>query len=140
MDSHAKTGARRGAKAVISSTSKVLLVREQHSDGQMFWTLPGGGVRPHESLVDGIRREMREELCCDPVINGTVGEFWYAHRSSSEELSRYTVFSCALVSFARPVRTENILEARWVTPGRLPAKTIPQVRALIQNLDHESDT
>ncbi len=40
---------RTGAKALVTSAAKVLLVRERHADGQPFWTLPGGGVHSHEA-------------------------------------------------------------------------------------------
>lgn len=121
---------------MISSSSRVLLVGERHSDGQPFWTLPGGGVRPRESLVAGLRRELLEELRCDPVVGEPVAEFWYAHRSSMDTVSRYTVFSCSVDATVRPARSEGILAAKWVAPGRLPVGTIPQVRRLLQEPTH----
>lgn len=134
-DDHEETkperAVRRGAKAVISSGSRVLLLREQHSNGQAFWTLPGGGVRSRESPAEGLRRELLEELRCDSVVTDTVGTIWYSHHGSSTAVSRYTVFSCLVVHPTRPVRSEGILEARWVAPERLPARTIPQVRQLL---------
>lgn len=131
-DTHTAPSVRRGAKAIVTSSSRVLLVRERHSDGQLFWTLPGGGVRPRESLAAGLRRELLEELRCDAVVGERVAAFWYAHRSSVDVLSRYTVFSCAVDATVRPVRSEGILAAKWVAPGRLPVGTIPQVRRLLQ--------
>lgn len=137
-DTHARPSVRRGAKAMISSSSRVLLVRERHSDGRSFWTLPGGGVRPRESLVAGLRRELLEELRCDAVVGEPVAAFWYAHRCSVADASRYTVFSCAVDATVRPARSEGILAAKWVAPGRLPVGTIPQVRRLLQEPTHVS--
>jgi ADP-ribose pyrophosphatase YjhB (NUDIX family) len=39
--------------------SRVLLVRQ--TAGQKLWTLPGGKVRPRESLQEGLLREVLEE-------------------------------------------------------------------------------
>jgi len=35
---------RRGAKALVATDRRVLLIRERHADGTAFWTLPGGGL------------------------------------------------------------------------------------------------
>lgn len=125
---------RRGAKAVVSSSSRVLLVRERHSDGRPFWTLPGGGVRSEESLVEGLRRELVEELCCDPVVGRRMATFWYAHQQPRDRVSHYTVFPCAVTGTVRPVPDEGILEVAWVAPDRPPAGTLPQVKHLLGGL------
>ncbi|WP_299334202.1 NUDIX hydrolase [Haloplanus sp.] len=122
---------RRGAKAVVSSSSRVLLVRERHSDGRPFWTLPGGGVHPEESLIEGLRRELVEELCCVPVVGRPTSTFWYAHHRPRDVVSHYTVFRCSVPGAVRPVKGEGILAARWVAPDRPPAGTLPQVRHLL---------
>jgi ADP-ribose pyrophosphatase YjhB (NUDIX family) len=44
---------------VQDSESRVLLVRQ--TAGQKLWTLPGGKVRPRESLQDALLRELFEE-------------------------------------------------------------------------------
>jgi ADP-ribose pyrophosphatase YjhB (NUDIX family) len=44
---------------VQDSESRVLLVRQ--TAGQKLWTLPGGKVRPRESLQDALLREVFEE-------------------------------------------------------------------------------
>lgn len=122
---------RRGAKAIISSGARVVLVREEHSDGRSFWTLPGGGVRSRESPCEGLRRELLEELRCDSIVTDTVGTFWYSHYSTLDVASCYTVFLCSVIPPLRPVRSEGVLESKWVTPDNLPPKTIPQVRQLL---------
>jgi 8-oxo-dGTP diphosphatase len=127
---------RRGAKAVVSSPSRVLLVRERHSDGRPFWTLPGGGVETGESLVDGLRRELAEELRCDPVVGDALSTFWYAHLGSPRTLSRYTAFSCSIPGDVRPARSEGILDSAWFAPDELPARTLPQVRFLLRDDAH----
>jgi 8-oxo-dGTP pyrophosphatase MutT (NUDIX family) len=121
---------RRGAKALITTGERVLLVKERHADGTTFWTLPGGGVEPGESGVAALRRELAEELSCHAAVGDRVDRTVYAHRSDDRTLSLYDVYSCRLCSRVRPVPGEGILDARWVEPGDLPARTIPQVRSL----------
>jgi len=121
---------RTGAKALVTSGRSVLLVRERHSDGTPFWTLPGGGVCTHETLREGLHRELLEELRCQANIADPVSTFWYAHDSLGEALSAYTVFDCALLSEPEPNHDEGVFESRWVEPDDLPPATLPQVRYL----------
>jgi 8-oxo-dGTP pyrophosphatase MutT (NUDIX family) len=110
----------------------VLLVEERHASGGRFWTFPGGGVRPGESLVDGLRRELCEEVRCDPVVQNVLSSYWYAHESVDGVVSLTTVFSCALRDRVNPVRSEGIVDTTWALPGDLPPETLPQVRQTIE--------
>ncbi|MDS0281814.1 NUDIX hydrolase [Haloarcula onubensis] len=123
---------RSGAKALVTSGHAVLLVRERHSDGTPFWTLPGGGVCAHENPVEGLRRELVEELGCRSRVDDPVSTFWYAHDSHEATVSMYTVFECSLLSEPVPNHGEGVFEARWVEPDSLPPATLPQVRYLCQ--------
>lgn len=107
---------RRGAKALVAMRTRVLLIKERHGDGSPFWTLPGGGVPPGESPVEGLRRELGEELGCSVHVGDVVTRFWYAHQSRRNVLTRYTVFSSTLASAVRPDAAEGVLDFRWVPP------------------------
>lgn len=124
---------RSGAKALATSDCAVLLVRERHSDGTPFWTLPGGGVCAHETPTEGLRRELAEELDCRARIDDPVSTFWYAHDSLDASVSVYTVFDCSLLTEPEPDPAEGIFEARWAEPDALPPATLPQVRYLCAN-------
>src|SRR5688500_4552235 len=52
---------RPAGKAVIVREGRLLAIGNRGEDG-VFYTLPGGGQEPGESLVDCVRRECREEL------------------------------------------------------------------------------
>lgn len=56
---------------IIRRGDEILLVRESlGAAGELFWSLPGGGVEDGELLHEALRREMREEtglLVGDPV-------------------------------------------------------------------------
>ncbi|MEE1797134.1 NUDIX hydrolase [Streptomyces sp. JV176] len=56
---------------IIRRDDEILLVRESlGTDGEMLWSLPGGGVEDGELLHEALRRELQEEtglLVGDPV-------------------------------------------------------------------------
>lgn len=124
---------RQGVKAIISSSDRVLLLKERHTGGGEFWTLPGGGVRPREFPVDGLQRELREELDCESTVEGKISSFWYAHQSPPPRVSVYTVFSCSVTSDLRPNRREGVIETRWVDPERPPPGTLLGVRRVLRD-------
>lgn len=127
---------RRGAKAIVSSRSRVLLVKERHADRGTFWTLPGGGVRPQESLIGAVRRELDEELCCRSVVHAPVSTFWYAHLNPPPTVTLYTAFDCSVLSAVQPARSEGILDSAWVTPDEPPVDTLLPVRRLLRTHTH----
>lgn len=124
---------RTGAKALLTSDRRVLLVRERHDDGTSFWTLPGGGIDTDETPREGLRRELVEELRCRSRIGAPVSTFWYAHESLPETVSRYMVFECSLLSAPEPNSSEGVVESRWVDPRTPPTGTLPQVRHICRH-------
>lgn len=124
---------RYGAKALLSTTERVLIIKERHADGSPFWTLPGGGTEPGESLRETLHRELTEELRCRATVIGPVTSFCYAHSGCSGRMSQYTVFDCRLRSSAIPNVVEGIYESRWVRADQIPTTTLPQVRQLIES-------
>ena len=54
-----------GVGAVIIKEGKILLVKRANEPNKGRWSVPGGLVRKGESLVDALKREIREELNVD---------------------------------------------------------------------------
>jgi 8-oxo-dGTP diphosphatase len=53
--------------ALLGWNDRVLLCRHE-KPGKEYWLLPGGGVNSGETLLDGLRRELREEIgIFDPI-------------------------------------------------------------------------
>lgn len=60
-------------RAIVLHDGKLLCVKLKPYKGAVsgakdYWCLPGGGLDPRESLVDGVRREMVEETGIEPVV------------------------------------------------------------------------
>jgi 8-oxo-dGTP diphosphatase len=50
-----------GVGAVVVSRGRALLVKRGHEPAMGQWSIPGGRVKPGETLHDAVRREIREE-------------------------------------------------------------------------------
>lgn len=59
----------RAAAIILNEKNELLVLRQQNpTNGFEWWTLPGGGMEPEESVIDTIVREVEEEchLRCRP--------------------------------------------------------------------------
>ena len=65
-------GFRVAVNAVIEREGRVLLARRRDSG---WWNLPGGGVEPGESVAEGLRREMLEEIGVEVEIVRLTGVY-----------------------------------------------------------------
>lgn len=64
---------RLAAYAVIVDDRDRLLLALWNEPAERLWTLPGGGVDLHESIEDGVVREVREETGYDVELDGLLG-------------------------------------------------------------------
>ena len=56
-------------RAIIYRDGKILAVKHKHGDEiSFYYAAPGGGLDPHESLTDGLIRELREETGIDAEV------------------------------------------------------------------------
>lgn len=122
---------RLGAKALITSAEGVLVIEERHADGTPFWTLPGGGIHPCETLGDCVRREVAEELQCRIRVEDTASLCRYVHRSRPE-ISLYAVFRGSLLSDPVPNPGEGITDIAWVPRTSPPSNLLSPFRRLFE--------
>jgi 8-oxo-dGTP pyrophosphatase MutT (NUDIX family) len=63
-------GRRINVRAIIYLDGKLLAVKHIGPNGEAapYYAVPGGGLDPHESLHDGLRRELMEELGIDAKV------------------------------------------------------------------------
>ena len=103
-----------GVKGVILNPlldRRILLIRNTYGD-RMLWNLPGGGYSPtRESAESAIRRELREELCVNPVSVRVLGEYLTAAEGKRDTV---TIYLCQITSDVVDANCE-ISEFKWVS-------------------------
>ncbi|WP_311173554.1 NUDIX domain-containing protein [Halobellus ordinarius] len=128
---------RRGAKALVTSRGRALLVKERRSDGSSFWSLPGGGVERDESTQECLKREIVEEIRCWSSVGSAVDSCIYCH-TNRPAATVYTVFEVTLETNPEPNPTEGIVDHAWRRPTDLPTTTLLPIAKVVANaVPHE---
>ncbi len=116
-----------GAMCVIErSDGSLLLVRNSYRRG---WGFPGGLLNRGETPFDAVRRETREEIGVDVVLDDNP-KVVVEPRSRRVDII-FTGRPAAETNEPRP-RSPEILEARWFPPATLPDLQSEAVSALIE--------
>lgn len=116
------------ASALIMQNDAILLVEFNNKTG-LHYNLPGGGVDPGESIVEGLRREVKEETCADVVVGDVAfvleyepkrNQFW-----AGDTHSLTLIFACQLIGSVTPRLPErpdpNQTAVKWVSLSALPS-------------------
>ncbi len=119
------------AAALILHEGRYLITRRKagvHLEG--LWEFPGGKREQGESLVECLRREVREELGIE--VTGPV-LFQIIRHDYPEKAVELHFFRCSIQDGQpRPLGCDDL---RWVTPEELPRFPLPLAdRPLVQAL------
>jgi 8-oxo-dGTP pyrophosphatase MutT (NUDIX family) len=126
---------RTAARAVVlDAARRVLLVHFDFGPDEELprglWACPGGGIEPHETPANGLRRELREELGLD--IRDVGPPIWHKEHifpiSSAWDGQRDTFYLVEVSAFdpcptlsAADLRAEHVDAIRWWTLAELEA-------------------
>jgi 8-oxo-dGTP diphosphatase len=106
--------------AVVERGARFLVTRRQagvHLEG--YWEFPGGKCEAGESLVDCLRREVREELGVDAVVHEEL--FTITHEYPERTVALH-FFRCDVHGEPAPALGQ---EMRWVTRAELATLPFP---------------
>lgn len=101
---------------VVLEGERVLLVKRAQPPRQGEWSLPGGRLELGESLVDGVRREVKEETGLEVAVGPMVEVFDRVHRDDAGAIRYHFV----IVDFlCRPIggtlaAGDDASDVRWV--------------------------
>ena len=80
-----------GVGAVIVRGDRALVIKRGHEPRKGEWSLPGGLVELGESLVDAVRREIKEETDLDVAPGPIIETFDRVHRDEQGRIRYHFV-------------------------------------------------
>lgn len=98
--------------AVIEKDGKYLLVQEAQEKCRGKWNLPAGHLDSGETMVDGAKREVREETGCTVELTGVCQ---IGSRMKEGEVFASVIFTAELVREEISLDPAEILDARWLS-------------------------
>ena len=107
--------------AVFNGSGQVLLVQRGRPPGKGSWGLPGGMLELGETLVEGVRREVREECGVEVEIGDLVATFEPIVRDDTGRIEYHYVvidFWAKYLS-GEAVAQDDADAVAWVDPAEL---------------------
>jgi 8-oxo-dGTP diphosphatase len=121
--------------AAIIRDGKVLVVRRARPPAMGVYTLPGGGVELGETLVEAVKREVREETSLDIHPVGLAGYREAIARDALGRVERHFVilpFAARWIA-GEPLLSEELSEAHWIEPpAMVQLATTPGLAAVVE--------
>ncbi|MDO8552607.1 MAG: NUDIX domain-containing protein [bacterium] len=102
---------------IVDSKGRVLLCHRRDYD---LWNLPGGGLDTGESVLDGVKREVKEETGLNVEVMKLVGV--YTKESKNEMVFS---FVCA-VTGGQITLNDEADKIEYFEINKLPANTVPK--------------
>lgn len=121
--------------AVVSYQDKILITqRPADKKHPGLWEFPGGKIEKNEAPVDGLKRELIEELGLD-VHNCQIYELIYHCYDDGPVL--LMVYRCQ--AHTTTVQHFDVADHAWITPGQLKEfDMLPADKDLIDKLINET--
>lgn len=122
----------RAAAVIINDKNELLVLRQKNPQtGFEWWTLPGGGMEPEESVIDTIVREVEEEcnVKCRPTKLLYVSEYVdysiNTHHLGMFFLTLVDDIENLKVGYDPEVTEQYIKECRFISKEELKKSGIP---------------
>jgi 8-oxo-dGTP diphosphatase len=121
--------------AIVEDRGRYFVTRRQkgvHLEG--LWEFPGGKIEPGESLENGLRRELKEELGTEATVGEEIFTVTHDYQDRCVELH---FLSCTFLNAPVPLLGQ---EMRWVPRAELRSLEFPPAdEELIRVLESGND-
>ena len=103
---------------IVDDKGKVLLTRRKYEPMKGYWDVPGGFLDIGESIEDGLRREIREELDIEIEIGELIGTFPGTY--GEQGIPTINMFYFARITGGIPRAGSDVAGFEWFPSGKIP--------------------
>jgi ADP-ribose pyrophosphatase YjhB (NUDIX family) len=120
---------------VPDNDGRILLIRRTDNK---YWSIPGGGLEPGESVSEATEREVREETGIDCEVTGLVGIYsdpnHVAAYDDGEVRQEFSICFKARMLGGTMTTSRESSEVRFVEPNAIPGYDMhPSIRLRVQH-------
>lgn len=108
--------------AVVERDGRFLMV-EERACGRIVFNQPAGHLEPHESLIDAVVRETREETGHRFAPHHVLGIYLWQSEETGTSFLRVTFFGAVDAPVGTPQLDEGIIAAHWMTRNQLLSRS-----------------
>lgn len=95
---------------IIEKEGKVLLVQEKQDECYGKWNIPAGHLDCNESIIEGAKREIKEETGCNVELTGIAN---IANRVLKNDIFVQITFVAKVINETIKIDPEEILDVKW---------------------------
>jgi mutator protein MutT len=121
-----------GVGGVVVHDGRALIVRRAHEPRKGEWSIPGGRVELGETLVDAVKRELKEETGLDIAVGEVIEVFDRVHRLDGRVRYHFVIvdFVCQLVGGTLQAG-DDAEDVAWVTMDEIDRYGVNVVAARV---------
>jgi ADP-ribose pyrophosphatase len=121
-----------GVGAFVVNNGSVLLVRRKGEPAAGLWAIPGGNLMLGETIAECAEREIAEETGITIRAGKVIHTFEIIDKDEEGRIRFHYVVLDVVGEYisGEPLAADDALDARWVSPGELPA--FPLARTTIE--------
>lgn len=97
---------------IIEKDNKYLLIQEAKESVRGKWNIPAGKLEQNEYIIDGAKREIKEETGCNVLLTGILQ---IGNKFINDDTMISFIFSTKLLDENISYNKEEILDAKWFT-------------------------
>lgn len=106
---------------IIDKDKKLLLVKRAIEPHKGMWDVPGGFLELGEHPEDGVKREMKEELGIDIIVNKFIGIIMDRY-GDNDNVWTLNIFYEARIASGVPTPASDVCGYKWFSVEELPEK------------------
>lgn len=121
-----------GALLLANDTRRILFLLRHNDSHSNTWGLVGGKVEQNETIIQGLTREIIEEVGCNPVLDKIIPIELFRSEDNNFE---YHTFICLIDQEFIPVLSDEHKGYCWCDVNSFPKPLHPGLWSSLTNVD-----